>query len=70
MAASGISRKRFMRALPLTALRRFDLHRMGPLTTHETPEEFARMAQRSAVKLEEVPGVLVDGGYEGAEAPG
>jgi hypothetical protein len=37
---------------------------MGPLTTHETSEEFVRMAQRAAVKLEEVLGVLFDGGYE------
>jgi hypothetical protein len=51
-------------------LTRGDLHCMGPLTTHETPEEFVRMAQRSAMKLEEVLGVLVDGGYEGAEATG
>ena len=45
-------------------LTRGDLHCMGPLTTHETPEEFVRMAQRAAVKLEEVIGVLRDGGYE------
>jgi hypothetical protein len=44
-------------------LTRGDLHCMGPLTNHETPEEFVRMAQRAAVKLEEVIGVLVDGGY-------
>ncbi|MGW8267761.1 MAG: C-GCAxxG-C-C family (seleno)protein, partial [Longimicrobiales bacterium] len=50
-------------------LTRGDLHCMGPLTTHETPEEFVRMAQRSAVKLEEVMGVLMDGGYEGAGTP-
>jgi hypothetical protein len=45
-------------------LTRGDLHCMGPLTTHETSEEFVRMAQRAAVKLEEVLGVLFDGGYE------
>jgi hypothetical protein len=45
-------------------LTRGDLHCMGPLTTHETTEEFVRMAQRSAVKLEEVMGVLMNGGYE------
>jgi len=50
-------------------LTRGDLHCMGPLTTHETPEEFVRMAQRSAVKLEEVMGVLLRGGYEGAGTP-
>ncbi len=44
-------------------LTRGDLHCMGPLTTHETPEEFVRMAQRAAVKLEEVMGVLLNGGY-------
>jgi hypothetical protein len=49
-------------------LTRGDLHCMGPLTTHETPEEFVRMAQRAAVKLEEVMGVLMDGGYAGAAA--
>jgi hypothetical protein len=48
-------------------LTRGDLHCMGPLTTHEGPEEFLRMAQRAAVKLEEVMGVLFEGGYEGAE---
>jgi len=50
-------------------LTRGDLHCMGPLTTHETPEEFVRMAQRAAVKLEEVLGVLFDGGYETAATP-
>jgi len=50
-------------------LTRGDLHCMGPLTTHDTPEEFVRMAQRSAVKLEEVMGVLLKGGYEGAGTP-
>jgi len=45
-------------------LTRGDLHCMGPLTTHETPEEFVRMAQRAAVKLEGVLGVLLGGGYE------
>jgi len=44
---------------------RGDLHCMGPLTSHETPEEFVRMAQRAAVKLEQVMGVLQEGGYEG-----
>ncbi len=47
-------------------LSRGDLHCMGPLTTHENSEEFVRMAQRSAVKLEEVLGVLLEGGYEAA----
>lgn len=47
---------------------RGDLHCMGPLTTHENPEEFVRMAQRAAVKLEAVIGVLLDGGYEAAGA--
>lgn len=47
-------------------LTRGDLHCMGPLTTHEGPQEFVRMAQRAAVKLEEVIGVLLGGGYEGA----
>lgn len=45
-------------------LTRGDLHCMGPLTTHENAEEFVRMAQRAAVKLEEVMGVLMEGGYE------
>jgi hypothetical protein len=51
-------------------LTRGDLHCMGPQTTHETPEEFLRMAQRAAVKLEEVLGVLLDGGYETETTPG
>jgi len=51
-------------------LTRGDLHCMGPLTTHENPEEFTRMAQRAAVKLEEVLGVLVDGGYEAVGTAG
>lgn len=51
-------------------LTRGDLHCMGPLTTHENSEEFVRMAQRSAVKLEEVLGVLLEGGYEAASTPG
>ena len=33
---------------------RGDLHCMGAGTTHESSEEFVRMAQRTAVKLEEV----------------
>ncbi len=33
---------------------RGDLHCMGPGTTHETSEEFVRMCQRTALKLEEV----------------
>jgi hypothetical protein len=33
---------------------RGDLHCMGPGTTHQTSEEFVRMTQRTAVKLEEV----------------
>lgn len=45
-------------------LTRGDLHCMGPLTTHETPEEFGRMAQRAAMKLEGVLGVLMEGGFE------
>lgn len=35
-------------------LTRGDLHCMGSGTTHNTSEEFLRMAQRGAVKLEEV----------------
>ena len=35
-------------------LTRGDLHCMGPGTTHETTEEFVRMCQRTAVKLEAV----------------
>jgi hypothetical protein len=35
-------------------LTRGDLHCMGPGTTHETSEEFVRMCQRTAVKLEAV----------------
>jgi hypothetical protein len=35
-------------------LTRGDLHCMGPGTTHETSEEFLRMSQRAAVKLEDV----------------
>ena len=35
-------------------LTRGDLHCMGPGTTHETSEEFVRMCQRAAVKLEAV----------------
>jgi hypothetical protein len=45
-------------------LTRGDLHCMGPLTTHENAEEFVRMAQRAAVKLESVLGVLLEGGYQ------
>ena len=45
-------------------LTRGDLHCMGPLTTHETSEEFVRMGQRAALKLEGVMGVLLGGGYE------
>lgn len=35
-------------------LTRGDLHCMGPGTAHETSEEFVRMCQRTAVKLEAV----------------
>jgi hypothetical protein len=35
-------------------LSRGDLHCMGPGTAHETGEEFVRMCQRAAVKLEDV----------------
>jgi hypothetical protein len=35
-------------------LTRGDLHCMGPGTTHNNSEEFLRMSQRAAVKLEEV----------------
>jgi hypothetical protein len=35
-------------------LTRGDLHCMGSGTAHQTPEEFRRMCQRCAVKLEEV----------------
>ncbi len=40
-------------------LTRGDLHCMGPGTTHETSEEFVRMCQRTAVKLEAVMTELV-----------
>jgi len=40
-------------------LTRSDLHCMGPGTTHETSEEFVRMCQRTAVKLEAVMTELV-----------
>lgn len=49
---------------------RGDLHCMGPGTEHKEPEEFLRMTQRTAVKLEEVLGVLMDGGYEAVESAG
>jgi hypothetical protein len=35
-------------------LSRGDLHCMGPGTAHGSSEEFVRMCQRAAVKLEEV----------------
>ena len=40
-------------------LSRGDLHCMGPGTTHETTEEFVRMCQRTAVKLEAVIAPMV-----------
>jgi hypothetical protein len=40
-------------------LTRGDLHCMGPGTTHETSEEFVRMCQRTAVKLEAVMNEVV-----------
>jgi hypothetical protein len=43
---------------------RGDLHCMGPGTEHQDAESFLRMTQRTAVKLEEVLGVLEEGGYE------
>ena len=49
---------------------RGDLHCMGHGTNHEDSAEFLRMAQRAAVKLDGVMGVLMDGGFEGAEAAG
>lgn len=45
-------------------LSRGDLHCMGPGTEHDDTETFVRMTQRTALKLEEVMGVLMDGGYE------
>jgi hypothetical protein len=44
---------------------RADLHCMGPGTEHQDAETFMRMTQRTALKLEEVLGVLEEGGYEG-----
>jgi hypothetical protein len=35
-------------------LTRGDLHCMGSNTTHETTEEFVRMTQRTAVRLEQI----------------
>jgi hypothetical protein len=43
---------------------RADLHCMAPGTTHENSEQFVRMAQRTALKLEGVMGVLMEGGFE------
>jgi len=48
---------------------RGNLHCMGTGTNHADEQEFTRMAQRAAVKLESIMGVLKDGGFEGA-APG
>lgn len=50
-------------------LSRGDLHCMGSGTEHEDAEQFVRMAQRGALKLEEVLGVLMEGGFEGAGRP-
>lgn len=50
-------------------LSRGDQHCMGYGTDHEDSEEFVRMAQRGALKLEGVLGVLMDGGFEGAGRP-
>ncbi len=44
---------------------RADLHCMGPGTEHQDAETFVRLTQRTALKLEEVLGVLEEGGYEG-----
>lgn len=49
-------------------LSRGDQHCMGYGTDHEGSEEFVRMAQRAALKLEAVLGVLMGGGFEAAEA--
>lgn len=48
---------------------RGDLHCMGPGTEHADAQEFTRMAQRAALKLESVMGVLREGGFDGV-APG
>lgn len=48
---------------------RGDLHCMGPGTEHENAEQFVRMAQRGALKLEAVMGVLMEGGFQGAGVP-
>lgn len=40
-------------------LSRGDLHCFGPGTTHETPEEFVRMTQRAAARLEEIISSMV-----------
>mgnify|MGYP006278427763 FL=1 len=51
-------------------LSRGDQHCMGYGTDHEDSEEFVRMAQRAALKLEAVMGVLMDGGFEVVEPAG
>ena len=51
-------------------LSRGDLHCMGPGTEHDDAPTFLRMTQRTALKLEEVMGVLIDGGYEVAATTG
>jgi hypothetical protein len=51
-------------------LSRGDLHCMGPGTEHNDPPTFLRMTQRTALKLEELMGVLIDGGYEVAATTG
>ena len=51
-------------------LSRGDQHCMGYGTDHEGSEEFVRMAQRAALKLEAVMGVLMEGGFEATETAG
>ncbi len=46
---------------------RGDQHCMGYGTDHEDSADFLRMAQRAAVKLDEVGGVLLAGGYEASQ---
>ena len=51
-------------------LSRGDLHCMGPGTEHNDAPTFLRMTQRTALKLEEVLGVLMDAGYEVVDSAG
>jgi hypothetical protein len=50
-------------------LTRGDLHCMGPGTEHNDAPTFLRMTQRTALRLEEVMGVLMEGGYEVTDSP-